>query len=718
MIGNLKDAFKDIEKEIPQKKYNKSSSKVKNKGEFHKNSKNKQKKSQNNNEYARAPYNFIEFPDRVVYRYVSMKDLPKHNEFDKGLKTGYIEYEVKNLNSLFIGDGNEDTFFKIGEEYVIPGSTMRGKVRSNGEVLSFSYPKFVEDRRFFYRGLAGHKALRDEYSKKMEGKSIEEKVRVGFLFKDSDGRYKIKPSKKIKYLQNGKEEEKEFFTIDEFRLKKLLDKKELPEEGKVKWMYKTSPTKVLELENKISEVNKEIRELYEKYEVDEKIRREYGRAYASLTRNNNEESFLNKIKNPEIKEKFKEKFKEWKKKDDEWEKFKKVNQSKGNLCYELNVKATIEVKGGGINKLEINTTENLNEKVVLYNSNYMNGKRKHYIIPQESEESIFIVEDRIIYEYKKELENKKFIMRKNMEKEEKQIREFYDIEDRGKIFFYKEIDNKIVAIGRTPYLRLAYDRSVEEILAENIKGIKNEEIDYIEGIFGFTDKGNLSYKGRVNFSDLKTKDKRENIKTSLILSSPKATSFPLYLKQDENKSKELKTYNNEKAELRGRKFYWQKEIENGSSSGNSGVIKTITPLHDNCTFNGKIYFENLNDDELGLLLLALKYDEGTTDNIGMAKPYGYGQIEVNNIKLVIEDKKASFSDFFFEEDKKREDIDSFKKAFKEEFLKRYGKDNYEILDQIKQYKLSKNPEKGPKEKSYMKLEEFKARKILKGINEI
>lgn len=707
------------------------------------------------NKYANAPYNFIEFPDKVVYRYDNIDDLPKHNVFRDDLKSGYIQYNLENLNPLFIGSGKGqiDDFFKSKDKdgkdiFVIPGSTMRGRVRSNAEVLSFSYPQFVEDRRLLYRGLAGHKSLRDEYGKKMKGDKLEEKVKVGYLFKDSDGKYKINPSKKIQYMLNGEKKEKEFFTIDEFKLKKHLNN----DLGIITLMYKNEPKIVLEIEREISQINKEIRELYKKNNVSDKVKEEIGKKYSELTRDSRKyKDLFNYIKIENIKEMFKKKYKLWEKKKEEWEKFKKNkwNLNQGNLCYEARVKATIEEKNGGINKLEINSAENLGEKVIFYNSNYMTGKRKHYIIPQEFEGKSVEIEDKIINEYKNELENKSFIIQKGLEKEKEEIKDFYKVDDKGKIFFYKEINGKVISISRTPYLRLSYDYSTKEILNKNIKNHENNKesdisliydkngnnlkyiIDYSEAIFGFTNKETedktISYKGRVNFTDLELKeDKGQKGKENIVLTNPKATSFQLYLKQDKNDldnkgNINLKTYNNKKSKLRGQKFYWHQDIKKSQNTYNENMGKEINPLHENCVFQGKIYFENLSDDELGLLLLSLKYDDNTEDNIGMAKPYGYGKIYTKGIELVIEKKKESFQNFFDENLGSEKTIEKYKNNFKNMFLKKYQNkeevnvEDYENLSIVSQYKVSKSSVENKKiEREY---EYKKSKKIFYNVAE-
>ncbi|EPS52105.1 hypothetical protein CFSAN002368_11576 [Clostridium botulinum A1 str. CFSAN002368] len=89
-----------------------------------------------------------------------------HNVFEKGLKTGYIDYLINVETPLFISDGEKESdFFKVNGEYRIPGSTIRGKVRSNAEILSCSYPEFIENKKLWFRGAFSKDVLKDMYKK-------------------------------------------------------------------------------------------------------------------------------------------------------------------------------------------------------------------------------------------------------------------------------------------------------------------------------------------------------------------------------------------------------------------------------------------------------------------------------------------------------------------------------------------------------------------------
>ena len=87
-----------------------------------------------NKKPVREDYDFIPFPEEVY--------VPAENN-DKAY-SGYIIYSLSNETKLTIGNG-EDGIFTINGKTVIPGSSIRGRIRSNAEILSCAYPRFVSD---------------------------------------------------------------------------------------------------------------------------------------------------------------------------------------------------------------------------------------------------------------------------------------------------------------------------------------------------------------------------------------------------------------------------------------------------------------------------------------------------------------------------------------------------------------------------------------------
>jgi len=793
-------------------------------------------------DYANAPYNFIEFPDKVVYRYDDIDKLPKHNIFCENLKTGYIEFEFENETPLYIGSGIEGIQFEVNGTPKIPGSTMRGLVRSNCEILSHSYPDFVEDRKFLFRQMAGSGIVRTQYNLKLNetgGFNISDKVDAGYIVKEG-GEYYIYPAK----TQFGKS----FRLIDEF----FLREKSIPET--VKYIYKKTCDDLVKIEKQIEEINENIKEILSEKSKDEieieiekkeKLKESLMKMYSGFNKEYQKskdkdilgskliEGYCNKIENSllkkvfrkkvkrrveqervtkiysdfvfeykskrkkekaepnfekkllrlrvtnkaQIEELLKQKVEKRKAKEKEWRKFLGRNQKPSTKCYQTkeNIEYSLRTNGG---IEDIGSHLKVENKGVLFNCNEMNGKRKHYFIFDQIKDLKHSIDDSLINEYKRDNENKLFLnkifnerelqkevacsrrgyydkiskvlelseeeyneMKKEFRKENyekkkfdekvdiirkflnKNIRKFYSLPEEGeeaKVIFYKlDDDGNVKCFGRNPFLRMFYDYSIEEILEKNIR-TEEGKIDFTEAIFGFTNKKNvkekISYKGRVSFEDVKVSSySYKSREEELTLSNPKATSFQLYLVQEKNDIKKLSTYNNKNAKLRGQKFYWLREKEIKDSSNNSMKTK-ILPIEKGAKFQGKIYFENFTKEELGLLLISLNYDKETKETIGMGKPYGYGRVKFEDIKIYIEDKKKSFLNFeniekekLSVKDIKDRYIDWIEEKMDEKFI-----DNKSIIDYLISKRLVVDKSKNDKIK-YMKMKEFSNRNILKNI---
>jgi CRISPR/Cas system CSM-associated protein Csm3 (group 7 of RAMP superfamily) len=83
------------------------------------------------------------------------------------------------------------------------------------------------------------------------------------------------------------------------------------------------------------------------------------------------------------------------------------------------------------------------------------------------------------------------------------------------------------------------------------------------------------------------------------------------------------------------------------SETNPLQFKTVKALPPNTTFKGaRIRFEHLTDVELGALLFAVNLPPDCRHKIGMGKPLGLGSIHVNNIKLIVVDRRVRYQSLF------------------------------------------------------------------------
>lgn len=113
----------------------------------------------------RAPYTFVEFENRVAVRYPSAEALPRHDQWDPKRLSGRIDLTLTAETPVFVGGTAEDKktqpFARNGRgQYIIPGSTLRGLVRRNMQILGLGLMRpgqEMQDVRLAYRKLAAGK---------------------------------------------------------------------------------------------------------------------------------------------------------------------------------------------------------------------------------------------------------------------------------------------------------------------------------------------------------------------------------------------------------------------------------------------------------------------------------------------------------------------------------------------------------------------------------
>ena len=86
-----------------------------------------------------TPYNFVPLWNTVIQRYPNECALPPHNKQDPSLLHGEITVTLTAQTPIYISDGQgkHSEFVKDGDTPIIPGSSLRGLVRSNMQILGF-----------------------------------------------------------------------------------------------------------------------------------------------------------------------------------------------------------------------------------------------------------------------------------------------------------------------------------------------------------------------------------------------------------------------------------------------------------------------------------------------------------------------------------------------------------------------------------------------------
>lgn len=209
---------------------------------------------------------------------------------------------------------------------------------------------------------------------------------------------------------------------------------------------------------------------------------------------------------------------------------------------------------------------------------------------------------------------------------------------KGLPVFFRFEGNKLRDFGMAYLYKLPYEKSPYERLP--LPHRDTEHHDLAECIFGYTSK-EQSLRGRVHFGSAFSKNARPEGEVRLVLNSPKASYYPLYIRQKgkdgqvpekrDRKGKpvpQYATYND--GSLSGWKRYhvrrkpWTGE---GVSTGSDRLDTIIYPVKAGSEFTSDITFHNLRPVELGALLSALTFHntKGCYHQLGQGKPYGFGK---------------------------------------------------------------------------------------------
>jgi CRISPR-associated protein (TIGR03986 family) len=555
--------------------------------------------------YVGAPYNFIEMNSKVYGK----KEIQPHDVIDPKKHTGEIEYEVEAITPVMVDDGKGNFYTNIYSEMAIPGSTMRGLVRNNMQILSFSsFAGDIQDGRLMYRNVAGGND-KDTYDDILGNKpqpyikadgtkgnmSVLKNVKAGYI-RNEGGKYSILPNVVDSQIS---EEEMDYYVINERKIIESMDE------------------------------NFSFLLYHKPYIMQNHIE-------------------------PAEPDKYDKPFKEYTKAG---MKHYKGNENKEYHPYAIEVSYEIS---GTRNITAVDEKDKLSHNGYMLSTGKMSEKKAIYIIPEidEGGDIIPIPPNKIDY-FKRDYEGRK----NQVEAMEKGAKGFFSLPQNGetKPVFYIQLGGEKLYFGFTPRLRIFYDKSIYDgINAEQ----KNTVTDYCNSIFGYS-YDNESYKTRVSFSDAIKLSGNETSKVEKrVLGSPKPTSYLDYLTSEENKAV---SYNDD-FELRGVKQYWLKgDTVNGEFIKNDNITSILRPCAKGTKFKGKIRFENLSDSELGMLLWSLLLEKNSNQNIGKGKPYGFGRIAVklNNLKIFDYDKMygndmLSVKPYIESEDKSQEYIKAAK----------------------------------------------------------
>lgn len=231
--------------------------------------------------------------------------------------------------------------------------------------------------------------------------------------------------------------------------------------------------------------------------------------------------------------------------------------------------------------------------------------------------------------------------------------------------FYLMMPNGQEILGMSRMFKLPYKNNVRQQVEILQKAAKDRN-DLGETLFGFTGEDNL--KGRVQISHAfmeGTVEDSKLIKTKGILGPPKASYYPLYLKQTKSS---YKTYDEDEG-IAGRKLY--RIHTNGTTTqlpqgDKPNMNTTFKALPAGQTFTLRISLHNTRETEIGAILAALTFNmtPKVFFNLGMAKSFGFGKCHIDKEDIIL----RGFS----------HDISYYMKCF-EEMMSVFTYENYQKI---------------------------------------
>lgn len=212
------------------------------------------------------------------------------------------------------------------------------------------------------------------------------------------------------------------------------------------------------------------------------------------------------------------------------------------------------------------------------------------------------------------------------------------------VFYLLDQNKKITSFGLASLYRLPYSKSVHDLLPQDQQNrAQKMQLDFCDLLFGSIaqpKQNTTSRKGRINIGLATTTQPFKFEDMSFVLSNPKATFYPAYLKQQAG---EVKTYNTASG-ISGAKAYLahqnikKYELPKGADGEpNTNLETNVQALTSTNIFTTKIRCHNLLPEEVGALIWAIQFgyekDKNNIHLLGMGKPLGYGKVQLSINKL-------------------------------------------------------------------------------------
>lgn len=655
---------------------------------------------------AKAPYNFVELPAKVV----EAQPLPEGDRYHSERHTGRIECTLTTESPLYTRCGwSPEDFAEYGEKNfqelpdeiknkrasffinpktqqpTIPGSSLRGMLRTLVEIVSFGKIDRVTDNKLFYRSL-GDPALRDIY----QANFVENLGQVQVSPHPQADCYRAKAHAGFLRKRNNS------YIIEECGYGRInFDLNNLPNTSV---MSNLSHHQIYQTKKKVKTPNWQYQHKTIYIDIEQSEQNHF------FPRQTNHHG---KQRHPDL-----------------YLRFRKVHSASLTEAPNLQ-KGTLVITG------------DMQHKHLEFV--FLDKKLKEYAVSEEMVRR-FQDDDQITKWQEKAYP-------KDQPPSACRQQDGY-LRDGEPVFFLLNDDGETVRfLGRAQMFRLPYKHSPLHFVPPKLRDASRTDI--AEAIFGYVNGIEPRAKtcaGRVFITDgVLKQNKGGKVKTNLdkkpvpiLLSSPKPTTFQHYLVQQDVTQGNLKHYaskpptDTEAGEtvIRGHKLYWHKPCQIEVPENSDTQTSLVKPIDPKIEFTFKVYFENLSNVELGALLWVLDRAEKPEYclSLGMGKPLGMGAVKVKLDKLWLGDRTQRYSSLFSNNNQwelgETDNTDSHRqnciKAFEQYILSHI--DNIDragatTLDDVRRIKmllemLRCDPTYETNQLEYMKLEDFRNRKVL------
>src|SRR5579884_72060 len=621
---------------------------------------------------ASAPYNFVPLPEKIISAVDSANELPDHNKYYRNHLSGYFDVTLTTRSPLYIRGPiaakdlprqeekeikDKPEFFYTHDEHtpVIPGSSLRGMLRSVLEIASYSKMQWVSDKQLFFRTV-DDSAIGSYYNYRMveeldtvhstghpPAPAYHARVEVGFFHMRKDRTYFIEECTvarvEIEDLLRlfGRSNRRDLYQLDG---RKLNPSNERNPNQTPSWSYQ----------------HKEIWADIDRTEKDYFFAGQF-----TIDHNNRRH-----MRHPDL-----------------YLRFRRAN----NL-------AQAQTQGKKAGKLVLTGHMNYKHLAFLFVPNKQLGLPVTTIdVPNDPGEQNsnkrlvdrFHDDDQLTQWQKKAFPAHR---RPSGPKEDGYLL------DGDPVFFLCDEKRNLIFFGRAQMFRLPYTRSPFKLVDPSLHSIR--DIDYAEALFGFVrnpqqfeesrvpvprqgEKGR-AYAGRVTITNAILQPDQESIWlagnfnqdiTPKILATPKPTAFQHYLTQQHpDEKKRLGHYDSkppesDKTTIRGHKLYWHQGLDAEDRLRLEEIRDAIKepdkvppddkqhthmkPLKPGVQFSFRVYFENLSEQEIGALCWT-RHPNGEQrkrycHHLGMGKPLGMGSVELH-AHLHIIDRPSRYNTLF------------------------------------------------------------------------